>query len=234
VTPAGTATGSGSFGTVLIGQTSAPVSLAFTFGGNATLGTPAALTEGATGLDFAIAGGGTCVPGASFSTGNTCTLKVTFTPKYAGLRQGAAVLNDAAGNAIALAYVHGTGSGPQVSYLPYNSTSLGGGFYNPVSIAVDGNGNVFIADYSNQISEIPPGCTSSSCVTAVGSGFNQAAGVAVDGAGNVFVADTYNSAVKEIMAASIRWRCYRLRSLRNWACNSPSECRCQCRAIPRD
>jgi hypothetical protein len=72
----------------------------------------------------------------------------------------------------------------------------------PGGVAVDGAGNVFVANYSNQIKEVPPDCVTASCVKIVGSGFNQAAGVALDGAGSVFVADTYNGAVKELLAGS--------------------------------
>jgi sugar lactone lactonase YvrE len=189
------------FGTVAAGQTYGPISLTFTFDTGGTIGAPIALTQGAPGLDFAVAGSGTCTSGSSFSAGDTCTVNVTFTPKFAGARYGAAELTDNSGNVIATAYLQGTGSGPQVSFLPYTQSTLGGGFGLPNSLAVDGYGNVFVADYTNQVKEIPVGCSSSSCVKIVGSGFDQAAGVALDGAGNLFVADTYHSAVKEVLAA---------------------------------
>ena len=76
---------------------------------------------------------------------------------------------------------------------------LGGGFSTPQEVAVDGSGNVFVADWGNNaVKEMPPGCASSSCVTTLGGGFSNPYGVAVDGSGNVFVADHGNNAVKEI------------------------------------
>ena len=64
----------------------------------------------------------------------------------------------------------------------------------PRGVAVDGSGNVYVADQANNaVKEMPPGCASSSCVTTLGGGFSQPYGVAVDGSGNVYVADSGNS-----------------------------------------
>jgi NHL repeat len=62
------------------------------------------------------------------------------------------------------------------------------GFNHPQGVAVDGNGNLFVADNANQaVDEIlAPDYTS---VKALGSGFSNPVGVAVDGSGNVFVAN---------------------------------------------
>ena len=57
----GVETGAGDFGTIAIGQTSAMVPLTFTFDNGGTIGSSVALTQGAVGLDFAVASGGTCV-----------------------------------------------------------------------------------------------------------------------------------------------------------------------------
>ena len=94
------------------------------------------------------------------------------------------------------------------TYGSCQSTPLGGGFNAPMGLAVDGSGNVFVGDYGNNaVKEIPPGCTSSSCVTTLGGGFNGPMGVAVDGSGNVFVGDYGNGAVKEIPAGCISAAC---------------------------
>ena len=152
-------TGAVDFGTVAIGQTSATIPLTFTFDSGGTIGSPVALTQGAAGLDFAVASGGTCTAG-TYSAGETCTVNVTFTPKFAGLRNGAVLLQNSSGNTIATGYVHGIGSGPQVSFLPGTQITLGGGFVNPAGIAVDGSGNVFVAEYNdNAVKEIPFGCS---------------------------------------------------------------------------
>ena len=86
--------------------------------------------------------------------------------------------------------------------------TLGGGFNNPIDVAVDSAGNVYVGDYGNSaVKEMPAGCASSSCVTTLGGGFNMLTGVAVDGAGNVYVGDTFNSAVKEMPAGCASSSC---------------------------
>ena len=75
-------------------------------------------------------------------------------------------------------------------------------------VAVDGSGNVYVADYDNSaVKEMPAGCASSSCVTTLGGGFSYPKGVAVDGSGNVYVADNGNSAVKEMPAGCASSSC---------------------------
>ncbi len=82
--------------------------------------------------------------------------------------------------------------------------TLGHGFSSPWGVAVDGSGNVFVADLGGEVYEIVAlgGATSStSTVHTLGSGFIEPIGVAVDGSGNVFVADVGNGgAVSEIIA----------------------------------
>jgi hypothetical protein len=63
-------------------------------------------------------------------------------------------------------------------------------------VAVDGAGNVYIADnYYGTIEEW--NAASGTVSTLVSSGLNQPGGVAVDGAGNVYIADTVNWAVRK-------------------------------------
>ena len=79
----------GEFGAVKVGSTSpTPISLIFTFNTVETLGSTAVVTQGAPGLDFADAGTGTCKAGSEYNPGNTCTVNVSFSPKFAGTRYG--------------------------------------------------------------------------------------------------------------------------------------------------
>ncbi|MDB6065488.1 MAG: hypothetical protein JWR26_1696 [Pedosphaera sp.] len=70
-----------------------------------------------------------------------------------------------------------------------------------LGVAMDGAGNVYIADTGNKaIKKWTP--TDNSMTTLVSSGLNQPRGVAVDGAGNVYIADTFNSAIKKWSVAN--------------------------------
>ena len=60
------------------------------------------LTSGSSGLDYAAgssSGAGLCSTGTAYSAGQSCTVPVTFTAKFPGLRSGAVVLLDASGAA---------------------------------------------------------------------------------------------------------------------------------------
>jgi DNA-binding beta-propeller fold protein YncE len=120
---------------------------------------------------------------------------------------GAVQLNGSSGNPIATALIYGTGSGPQVVF-PNNSDStisaVGSNFNDPYGVALDGSGDVFVADTGNnavdEIVAVGGKVSSGSTVNTVSSVFNDPYGVAVDGSGDVFVADTFNNAVREIVA----------------------------------
>ena len=188
VTASYASTGSVDFGTVSIGQTSAVISLPLTFAGSGAAGSPIGLTQGAAGLDFAVASAGTCKAGTYFA-GNSCTVNVTFTPKFVGNRNGAVVMKDSAGNILATAYIHGAGSGPQLSFLPGTQTALHSGFGSPVGVAVDGSGNIYVADSPNNAVYEVLAASGFTSVKSLGGHFKNPDGVAVDGSGNVFVAD---------------------------------------------
>jgi uncharacterized repeat protein (TIGR01451 family) len=92
---------------------------------------------------------------------------------------------------------------------------------NPESLALDGNGNIYIADTSNNVVRAVNGATRI-ISTVVGNGtggyagdggpatgaeLNAPEGVALDAAGNLYIADTWNNSVREvaeITAASAR------------------------------
>jgi hypothetical protein len=117
---------------------------------------------------------------------------------------------DASGNVFVAD--EGTGySGSAVYKIPPGCVTsscvitLGGGFtfFEPAGVAVDGNGNVFVADLFGPVYEIP----ASGSVKTFNYGFSIPQGVAVDGSGNIFVADTGNNAVKEIPAGCTSSSC---------------------------
>jgi DNA-binding beta-propeller fold protein YncE len=80
------------------------------------------------------------------------------------------------------------------------TTLVSSGLSDPFGVAVDGSGNVYIADYGdNAIKEWT--AASNVLTTLLSSGLSTPVGVAVDGAGNVYIADTGNNAIKEWTAA---------------------------------
>ncbi len=50
------------------------------------------LKQGAPGLDFNAAAGGTCSPAATYNAGDTCTVNYTFSPLHPGVQNGAVSL----------------------------------------------------------------------------------------------------------------------------------------------
>ena len=120
----------------------------------------------------------------------------------------------------------------QSNYEPYSFTTLAGvapgtdlgadgtgsaaRFFGPQSVAVDGTGNVYVADSGNHtIRKITPsGVVSTLAGLAGSSGSNDGtgctarfygpSGVAVDGTGNVYVADSGNLTIRKVTS---RRRC---------------------------
>lgn len=184
-------------------------------GSGVTLASPLALTEGAKNQDFTVDPNdpGTCVSGDTIPSWENCTVHVLFTPKYPGPRRGSIALTTQTGTILAEANVYGTGVGPQVAWnnpsaTASTATQLGIGWSRPTGIAVDGAGNVFVADnFNDTVEEVPPGCQAQQCMKTLGGGFRNPWGIAVDGADNVYVADTLDNEVKEIPAGCTSASC---------------------------
>jgi hypothetical protein len=168
---------------------------------------------------------GCSLSGSVNASGTVCTVPVTFSPQYPGIRMGTLTVNNA-GTVVGTAGLAGIGQGPEVEVSPGAlNMSIGGGVYgvtatpqsvstaalsvsnNFSALAMDGAGNLYIADninclaykvnsLTNQIVVVAGNYTfASGAVTpsttpepALGSGTCPIA-IAVDGAGNVFIAD---------------------------------------------
>jgi len=111
-----------------------------------------------------------------------------------------------AGNVTTLA---GTGKGGKV-----NATGTAASFSGPAGVAVDAAGNVYVADFNNNLIRkitaagvVTTLAGSSTAGNANGTGtaasFSGPRGVAVDAVGNVYVADANNNLIREITPAGV-------------------------------
>ncbi|MGA2889399.1 MAG: choice-of-anchor D domain-containing protein [Terracidiphilus sp.] len=196
----------GNFGQVNIGATSPAIPLTFTFDTGGTLGSTAVLTQGATGLDFANAGTGTCTANATYTSGESCTINVTFTPKFAGTRNGAVVLYDTNGNAIATGNLQGIGVGPQINFMPGGSSTVATTSGEPYGVALDSSGNLYIADSEMgavyEVLAVNGSIPASSTIRTLATGLDMPWDVKVDASGNVYVANYQGDTVVEILAVN--------------------------------
>jgi hypothetical protein len=236
------------FGAKPVGTASSSQTVSVPVATSGTVTSVEILTGGASGLDFA-AGTGTSTCTGSLTAGTPCTASVIFTPSAPGARLGAVVVVGTVGatpTVLGTAYLSGTGTGSLGVIAPGNTipvagqvdTYLGaigdgglatsGVLYLPTGVALDGAGNMYIADSGHDrvrvvcASTTSPVIAGTSCTaagnisTVAGNGsagnsgngpasssqVSQPSGVAVDGAGNVYIADTANNEIREIVAAT--------------------------------
>ena len=97
----------------------------------------------------------------------------------------------------------------------FDGTGIEARFYRPMGVAVDGSGNVYVADlYNHTIRKISPsgvvttlaglaGSNGSADGTGSGARFYYPRGVAVDGSGNVYVADYANHTIRKVTSSGV-------------------------------
>jgi sugar lactone lactonase YvrE len=79
-------------------------------------------------------------------------------------------------------------------------------FNNPGGVAVDTNGNVYVADWNNNtIRKVAPVGTNWVVTTLTGAVFNYPADVAVDSTGNLYVADLGHNTIRKVTPGETSW-----------------------------
>ena len=196
------------FGSVAVGSTGSAVTIPFYspqgYGGQ-TAGTQvsgAAVSMGTLG-EFIDTGTGTCDTNGShiYASGETCTVVVTFSPKAAGIREGAVEIVNGSGVVLATEYVSGIGTGPQVAFSNGPQSTVAKGLVMPSGVAVNGSGVVYIADPGTRgyiFVETPSesGYTQSTLNETGNAPVSEQpipGGVAVDGAGNLYFSNSLNN-----------------------------------------
>jgi sugar lactone lactonase YvrE len=208
-------TGAVNFGSANVcpsGQTTpAPCSktlaLTFNISESGTLGSPKALSAGASNLDFTVASGSTCF--GSVTKGNTCTVNVTFAPLVPGTLPGAVELFDSSGTLLTTTYIHGSAVGPLIGYVSTPLSLTSSLDADPVGIATDASGDVFLPVSSVYASALEvlwgvdgvlPAHPTPVYLPIGGPDFFPV-GAAVDGAGNLFLTN-YDPAPPTILELS--------------------------------
>ena len=127
---------------------------------------------------------GNCTLGTAFAANSTCNFSASFTPSGLGVRTGAVVITDTTGKSTSTALT-GVGTGTGVTVDPGTPTQIATGFKQAAGVAVDGAGNVYVADpAANKVQEFAAGGGTG---ISLGTSLNVPTGVAVDGGGNVYI-----------------------------------------------
>ncbi|MGA2276595.1 MAG: Ig-like domain repeat protein [Terracidiphilus sp.] len=187
------------FGTVAIGATSPVASILFDFDAGGTVYVNVGMQNDLTSYkEFVTTGTGSCNANGNvltYSAGQTCTVDVTFAPAYSGTRDGSASLNLNGNATIAAGYLQGTGSGPQISFLPGFQSASSGGLNEPIGVTADVAGYIYVADYQgSQVWKFAMGEAPNSG-TLIGTGLSGPTGIAIDGNGDVYITDGSNNRV---------------------------------------
>jgi sugar lactone lactonase YvrE len=185
-------TSSASFGPLNVG-TAAPIqTLTYNFASPTTLSAVNILTAGQPELDYTDGGSSTCTAGTAYLSGQSCTVTVAFTPSAPGLRSGAVTLFEQNNNLpLAVWYLNGVGQSGAATIDPGIQSTLTTLANNGVAngVAVDGAGNVYLADNANsQVIKLAAGTFNPT--TVVSSGLTNPTALALDGAGNLYISNT--------------------------------------------
>ncbi len=216
-------------GTTAVGSSASPISVQVTLPNGGTINSVQVLGEGVANIDFT-GNGGTCAAGATFQAGQFCTLSVVFSPASPGVRNGAVVLLNSNNQAIGTQFLTGSATGSVGVFVPGIINTVAGNsswvyagdgvaatkapIFLPFGMTVDGKGDLFIADSSNNrirrvdaVTQIITTYAGNGIVgsngdngPATGASLNNPTSVALDPAGNLFIADAGNNVIRRVDA----------------------------------
>ena len=197
-----------------VGNT-AGLGMTFNFNNSGTFANILTISEGtSTGAgvgEFNYGSGYTmCTAGTTYGStpsNHTCTLYTNFDPAGVGTRSGSIILTDSSGNVLANHHLMGIGlgaltgiDGGSSNTVIASTTSIGAAkLSSPSAVAVDGVGNVYVADSANaRIVELVSGASTPVVFTTGTVTLTDPKGIAVDGAGDVYIADGTGNKVVEV------------------------------------
>jgi hypothetical protein len=162
----------------------------------------------------------------------TCTVNVILHPKYPGTHTGAVVLTQSSGDPLGVTFMDGASRGSLGLIVPGTITTVAGNgawiyrqdnvpainapIFLPMGVAIDGAGNLFLSDSSNnRIRRVDAGTGLISTVVGNGNpGFagdngpaasamvSNPSALLLDGAGNIYFADSGNHVVRMVNATT--------------------------------
>ena len=216
-------------GQTAVGSSAAAITVTIALPNGGTIGAVKMLGQGTQGVDFVNAGG-TCVQGANFLPGQSCTVQVVFSPASPGERRGAITLLDSSRNTLATQLLTASARGSVGVFSPGLLSTVAGSstwvydgdgrpanasaIFLPYGIAVDGGGNLFIADSSNdRIRKVDAATGLISTIAgngnigstgdngpATAASLNNPSSITLDAAGNLYISDTGNNVVRRLDA----------------------------------
>ena len=165
------------------------------------------MLQGSTGLDYSSTGG-SCQLGSTYQAGDSCTVQATFKPLAPGVRNGAVVLRNSTGAAIATAYLTGIGQGSLATFPGGTPVLAGYVGESSTNWTVDGAGNIYYLVYPG---EAPSGGSQTTIHKLTPSGgftltwvplqYNYAQLQTIDGAGNLFL--TFQNKVIKVQPSGV-------------------------------